>query len=412
MLKDLPSPESLSVCIFRPSRRQAAGSAYRRGCARLCATTLLYLCCTFSAQAALSCNTASPWLDMFAGNYGGFFAFPDEFATLPVGARVGAMREVNLRYNCSGMLASEKFGTGMQAVSGLTHHAATNTYTNPQLEALGLGFRFWWHEPNGHDYGSHNLDAHPNSNPTIDYPPVNWYDRPRAAPRLDISTRVIFYKINDNFQNTNGADIPVNINVDLFRFYIAEQSAPTTPRGQVQTYTLSFSNFSSMRRVCTPLADKTINFDPISGDELPASGVVTSRTETFSLNFNCPYMAYYMVGFKMDGIYGVLDADNGVFGIKQGPGYASGIGVQFQAKGVATSWRDNQNWQPNTWRVLRPDQDYSIPWFEYTSNDINVNPRTTNRQKTVDFRVSYYRMSGQLTGGTVESRVVVRLVYQ
>jgi len=349
---------------------------------------------------------------MFAGNYGGFFAFPDEFATLPVGARVGAMREVNLRYNCSGMLTSENFGTGMQAVPGLTHHAATNTYTNPQLEALGLGFRFWWHEPNGHGYGSHNLDAHPNSNPTIDYAPVNWYSRPRAAPQLDISTRVIFYKINNNFLNTNGANIPANVNVDLFRFYIAEQSAPTTPRGQVQTYTLKFTNFSSMRRICTPLADTTVNFDPISGDELPASGVVTARTATFSLNFNCPYMAYYMVGFKMDGVYGVLDTDNGVFGIKQGPGFASGIGVQFQAKGVATSWRDDQNWQPNTWRVLKPDQDYSIPHFEYTSSDININPSTATRQKMVDFRVSYYRMPGALSGGTVESRVVVRLVYQ
>jgi len=410
MLKYLPSPELLSICIFRPSGRQAVKSVLRRDCARLCAAALLYIGCTFSAQAALSCTSAAPYLDMFAGNYGGFFAFPDDAATLPIGARVGGLKEVNLRYNCAGMLASEKFGTGMQGVSGLYWHAATETWTSSQLEALGLGFRMWWHEPI--ENINHNPDAHPNSNPTIDYPPVNWYNRPSASPRLKISTRVIFYKINNNFLNTDGNNISTNVNVDLFRFYIAEQSAPTTPRGQVQTYTLKFTNFSSMRRICTPLADTTINFDPISGDELPASGVVADRTANFSLNFNCPYMAYYMVGFKMDGVYGVLDTDNGVFGIKQGPGFATGVGVQFQAKGVATSWRDNQNWQPNTWRVLRPEQNYSIPHFEYTSNDINTNPKTATRQKMVDFKVSYYRMPGALSGGTVESRVVVRLVYQ
>jgi len=401
--------------LFSVSSRRLRACCLRGACIRVCATIIVCMGGAFNVQAALNCTVAAPWLNMFSGPYRGFFAFPDDAATLPIGARVGAMREVNLRYNCTGMTAAgnEKFGTGMRAVSGVSYHAATQTYTTPQLEARGLGYRFWWHEPNGHGYGKHNLDAHPNSNPTIDYPPVNWYPRPgTSSPHLDISTRVIFFKINNNFQNTNGANINVNISADLFRFYIAEQSAPTTPRGQVQTYTLNLTQFSSRRRVCTPLANQTINFAPISGDEMPASGVVAARTASFTLNFNCPYMAYYTVGFTLDGIYGVLDTDNGVFGIKQGPGYASGVGVQFQAKGVATSWRGDQNWQPNTWRVLKHGQEYSIPHFEYSLSGINLNPTTATRNKNVDFKVSYYRVPGQLTGGTVESRVVVRLVYR
>jgi len=370
---------------------------------------LLCVGCAFNAQAALHCNVGVPWLNMFSGNSGHFFAFPDDIASLPIGARVGGLREVNLRYNCLGMLPAEKFGTGMQGVSGLTYHAATQTYTNPQLEALGLGFRIWWHEPNGHE--THNVDAHPNSNPTIDYPPVNWYSRPRAAPRLDISTRIIFFKINNNFANTNGANINATVNVELFRFYIAEQSAPTTPRGAVQPFVLNLKKFASMKRVCTPLVDTTVNFGSMSGSEMSSIGVVESSTQTFSLNFNCPYMAYYMVGFKLEGVYGVLDATNGVFGIKQGPGYASGVGVQFSAENLATSWRDNQSYTSG-WQVLKPNQNYSIPWFEYSSADSNVNPATSDRNKTVNFRAKYYRMPGVLVGGAVESRVLVRLVYQ
>jgi len=309
------------------------------------------------------------------------------------------------------MLPSEKFGTGMQAVSGLTWHAATETWTSPQLEALGLGFRMWWHEPI--ENVNHNPTPHPNTNPTIDYPPVNWYPRPSATGHFKISTRVIFFKINGNFQNTNGNNIPASITQDLFKFYIAEQSQPITPRGAVSTYTLKLTKFASKQRVCTPLANKTINFAPISGDDLPASGVVASRTDEFTLHFNCPYMAYYMVGFKLDGIYGVLDADNGVYGTKQGAGYSEGVGVQFQARGVATSWRDNQDWQPDNWQVIKPGQDYSIPYFEYTSDDINKNPGSAKREKDVKFKVAYYRVpSIPLKGGTLKAKVVVRLVYQ
>jgi len=369
---------------------------------------VLCMCCVFNVQ-AYTCAPMAPYLDMFSGVSGRFFAFPEEVTTLPVGARVGGLREVNLRIRCTGMVASDQFGTGMRAVSGLSWHAATETWTSPQLEALGLGFRMWWHEPNANV--SHNPTTHPNNNPTIDYAPVNWYPRPSATGNFKISTRVIFFKINNNFENTNGNEKTVNVNQDLFKFYIAKPSAPTTPIGTV-SYTLKLTKFASMRRVCTPLANRTVNFGNMTGADMPALGVVESSTQTFSLNFNCPYMAYYTVRFKLEGTYGVLDADNGVFGIKQGPGYASGLGVQFSAQGVATSWHGNQNYQPTVWQVLKPNQDYSIPWFEYARVDNALNPKTSTRNKNVNFRAKYYRMPGVLMGGAVESRVLVRMVYQ
>jgi len=379
-----------------------------------CLAVLLCMGCVFNARAALNCTQAAPWLDMFAGTYGGFFAFPDDAATLPIGARVGGLREVNLRYNCTGMLTTEKFGTGMIGVNNLTWHAATQTWTNPQLEELGLGFRMWWHEPNGHI--DHNPTAHPNSNPTLSSAPVNWYSRPRTAPHLKISTRVIFFKINDNFLDTDGFQMGWQVSVDLFKFYIAKSTddgATYTQVSPVQTYTLHWSNFSTRRRVCTPLVDQTVNFDSISVDDLPATGVVESSTKAFSLEFSCPHMAYYMMGFKLEGLHGVLDQDNGVFGIKQGPGYASGVGVQFSAQHLATSWRGNPDYSNPAWRVLKPGENYFIPYFEYSTDFVDtVNPTSAFRSRVVNFRAKYYRMPGALQGGTVESKVVVRFVYQ
>jgi len=368
----------------------------------------------FNAHAALNCTIQNPWLDMLSGNFGGFFAFPDDVDTLPIGARVGGLREVNLRFNCTGMLAAEQFGTEMLAVAGLHWHAPTQTWTSPQLEALGLGFRIWWHEPNNHI--DHNPDPHPNSNPTVDYFPVNWYPRPKAAPHLKISTRVIFFKINNNFQNTNGSQTPVSINADLFKFRIHAKNTTTgaiTPRSPIQTYTLNFTQFSSRQRVCTPLVNQMIDLGTMTAAEMASVGVVESSTKTFSLNFICPHMAYYMVGFRLEGVYGVLDNDNGVFGIKQGPGYASGVGVQFSGQNLAISWRDNPSYNPETWQILKPSQDYFIPWFEYSSDFVNTtNPTTATRNRLVNFRAKYYRMPGVLQGGTVESRVLVRFVYQ
>jgi len=75
---------------------------------------VLLLCMgfAFNARAAFNCTPQTPCLDMFFGTFGSFFAFPEEVATLFVGARMGGLRELNLRYRCTGMSAPEKFGTG------------------------------------------------------------------------------------------------------------------------------------------------------------------------------------------------------------------------------------------------------------------------------------------------------------
>jgi len=169
---------------------------------------------------------------------------------------------------------------------------------------------------------------------------------------------------------------------------------------------------ASSQRACTPLLNQSITLDDVSKEQLPTvPGIVGVGGKSFSLTFNCPYMAYFMVGFTLDPTYGVIDADEGVMGIRQGTGYAQGVGVQFQAENVRTGWSQNQN-SVSPFQVLKPDQEYFIPWFNYNTLDINENPATATRTRTVNFKVSYYRTSAPLVGGDVESRVTVRLVYQ
>jgi len=380
---------------------------------------------------------------MFQGTYGGFFAFPDDPATLPIGTRVGPLREVNLRYKCTPNSPMDDmigfaWGVGMNAASGIYKHVLTNTYTNAQLEALGLGYRMWWHEPMSaaHDpnSGGHNPVPHSNSDPTQSAPPDNWYYEVFAKKIVDaeigirylrISTRVIFFKINDNFQSSNGIPVSVNVLANLFRFYLVQGpdslwdwGSPLDPAriaavtSDEYAYNLQFSTFESAQRICTPLVDQNITLDEITKEQLPTvPGVASFGTQNFSLTFTCPYMAYFLVGFKLDPTYGVLDANEGVMGIRQGAGYAQGVGVQFQAENVRTGWSQNQN-ATSPFQVLRPNQDYFIPWFNYNTSGINENPATANRTRTVNFKVAYYRTSASLVGGDVESKVTVRFVYQ
>jgi len=375
---------------------------------------LAFFLCAFNARAALNCQPDGASLDMFAGNYGGFFGFPDEIADLVIGSRVGPMREVNLRYRCTNTTAAPvttQFGTGMKAASGMTWHAATNTYTNPQLEARGLGYRFWWHEPNG---AGVEVPAASHSNPTQDGLPDNWYPTPNQNGTpfiLPITTRVIFFKINNNFQNTDGAYVSASITANLFNFYITRPAAPVSVAGSVYSYHLTLNSFSSAKRVCTPFVE-AVNFAYINALEMPASGPVEASTRQFALTFNCPYMAYYTVGFRLaPSNHGIADAANGVFGIKQGPGFAQGIGIQVLAENVATGWTANQN-HTSPWQVLMPNQDYTIPWFEYSSGSIALDPALAQRTRVVNFRARYYRLPGPVTGGKVEAAVIVHFVYQ
>jgi len=358
---------------------------------------------------------------MFAGNYGGFFGYPTDFSDVAVGSRVGPMREVNLLFKCDITPGTTHYGTGMKAAPGVKYHAATQTATSDELEGLGLGYRMWWHEPR---YGSSTPEAHSNSNPTQDSIPDHWYEAPFDNGTFDLAlaARVIFFKINDNFQNTNGIYQQLNpsITTHLFRFYVGgDPSSPASVAGSTYDYSLTLNTFSSVKRACTPHVNQSIQFDYVMTGDLPgAAGPVEASSKDFWLTFNCPYMAWYTQGFRMQPVYGVLDAANGVVGIRtSGPdSYASGVGIQVLVKDVAAGWIDAS--QPSQvdnytspWQVVMPNQSYVIPALQYLGSQIHLNPATEMKSKPVHFRARYYRMPGVLSGGKVESAVIFHFVY-
>jgi len=88
---------------------------------------------------------------MFAGQYGGFFGYGDDFANVVIGSRVGPLREVNLRFTCNITPGTAQWGAGMKAANGVfpvTTNGQTY-YTTSQLAALGLGYQLWWHGASG-----------------------------------------------------------------------------------------------------------------------------------------------------------------------------------------------------------------------------------------------------------------------
>jgi len=143
-------------------------------------------------------------------------------------------------------------------------------------------------------------------------------------------------------------------------------------------------------------------------------GPVEASTKTFDPTFNCPYMAYGYITFRMEPTYGVIDAANGVVGIKTGAGFAQGVGIQIQARDVVENGLHTHG-DPNftaDWRTIKPEPDwYSIPAFQYRSDQIHLDPATTDRTKVINFRARYYRLPGAITGGRVESAVIFHMIY-
>jgi len=375
---------------------------------------LSFSCFTFNTNAALNCVPDGAYLDMFAGPYGGFFGFGDEFANIAVGTRIGPLREVNLKFTCSITPGSSKYGVGKKATPGVSKVVVDGNvyYTTGQLSQYGLGYRIWWHEPGGAVHN--NSDLTQDSQPNADFfLPFN-----NGVFSTEVPVRAIFFKINNNFQNTNGAYIPVNIATDLFTLYVADTNfGVDNVAGSIYRYRLNLNDFSSAKRVCTPHVDKTIQFDyTTTGDMSTVPGPVVASTKDFSLNFNCAYMAWYTQGFRMQPVYGVLDAANGVVGIQSGPGYAQGVGIQVLVKDVAPGWVfavqpvDVDNYT-SPWQVVMPNQTYTIPALQYLGNQIHLNPGTAMKSKQVNFRARYYRMPGTLTAGKVESAVIFHFVY-
>jgi len=375
---------------------------------------VLFSGCTFGVHAGLNCYPDGAYLDMFSGQHGGFFGYGADFINVAIGDRVGPLREVNLRFTCNVTPGSSRYGVGKKATPGVSKVVIEGQtyYTTNQLSASGLGYQIWWHEPGG---AAHNdTDLTQDSTPNTDFPlPFD-----NGTLSFQIPVRVIFFKINQNFQNTDGAYHAANIATDLFTLYIADTNSSWTDiAGSIYRYKLVLNTFSSVKRTCTPHVDQIIQFDYITVGTLPTiPGPVPASTKDFSLTFNCPYMAWYIQGFRMQPSYGVADAVNGVVGIKTGTGFAQGVGIQVLVKDVATGWVgatqpaqvDNYT---SPWQVVMPNQTYLIPALQYIESQIHLNPATTMKSKQINFRARYYRMPGTLTGGKVESAVIFHFVY-
>jgi len=206
---------------------------------------------------------------MFTGQYGGFFGYGDDLADLAVGSRVGPMREVNLKFTCDITPGSLKYSVGKQATPGISKVVAGGItyYTTNQLSQWGLGYQTWWHEPTGHTHD--DPDWTQSSGPNTDaFLPTS-----EGTFSFQVAVRVMFLKINDNFQNTNAAFIPANIQADLFTLYVADTTnaqSPSsgTPVGLAYKYTLTLNSFSSVKRACTPHVNQTIQFDYTTAADL------------------------------------------------------------------------------------------------------------------------------------------------
>jgi len=376
----------------------------------------------FNARADLNCWPDGTYLDVFASSYGGFFAYPADFSDLSVGDRVGPMREVDLRFQCTVTHQTTQFGVGTRAIPGITKHAATDTWTNPQLEAHGLGYRMWWHMMTAVDQwgaGKYDTDWNTDEVPYLYTLTTSYAPGGAGNFELMVPVRILFYKINNNFQDTGGTYVSANITTNLFTFYVTRNMPPTVTAGSEYTYILNLTNFASTKRVCTPHTNQTITFDYTTAADLQNHpvGPVEASTKTFDLTFNCPYMAYNSISFRMQPTYGVIDATEGVVGIRtNGPdAYASGIGIQIQARDVFENGNLASGGDPNfiaDWRTIKPYPNwYSIPALQYRSDSIHLDPAITNRIKVINFLVRYYRLPGVLTGGRVESAVIFHMIY-
>jgi len=384
---------------------------------------VLFAGCNFNARADLNCWPDGTYLDMFAGAYGGFFGYPDDLDNLVIGSRVGPLREVNLKFSCYVTSQTTWFGAGTRTVPGIERiQIGSQTYqTNPSLSNMGLGYGLWWHmmlAPDQWGAAKFNTKWDEDEAPYLYTFTTSYAASGTGNFEIMVPVRIQFYKINNNFQNTDESYIPANITANLFRFYVARGVTPDVTAGSDYTYTLNLTQFSSTKRVCTPLVDHTIQFEYITAADLQTHpvGPVEATTKTFDLTFDCPYMAYSGISFRMQPSYGVIDEDNGVVGIKSGTGYASGIGIQIQARDVSENAPPSSQGDPDfsaNWLTIKPAPSYAyvIPALQYRSDQTHLNPATTNRTKVINFRARYYRLPGALTGGKVESAVIFHIIY-
>jgi len=320
------------------------------------------------------------------------------------------MRFFFARFSCT-VNGQTAFGVGtMPSPASSAASGMDRIFTTPALEALGLGYYFWW------NFGIVTADF---DNPVAQQMsvsdqtlPLYWISHDTGTYTLTVQGHLDFVKIGP-MPDTGGAETSIAVPFSVVRLYVAEESAPSTPVGTPLHVQRNLLKFTSAMRACTPTVsmNQTVMFPTLYETDLPKPGD-TSADKEFTLKWNCPYMAYNTIGFRANAdTYGVVDQTQGIIKIKSGPGYAQGIGIQIEGLGLReTGWGSTH---PSGWVALKPNTRYSFKALDYVVSEMDsVNGMTENRDVEQKFRARLYRLNEPLVPGIIQSSILIHMVYR
>jgi len=340
------------------------------------------------------------------------FIAPEDFNTLPIGEQVSLLRWVGLMISkCDITNTTPQYGIGMAAVPGASNvNGLDNTFTTPQLQNRGLGYRVSWYF-----YTDESTTPMPTSTPmmrltdiTQTTPPIHWLTPNQSVrnagqfkPRMDAVIQ--FVKIG-NIQDTGGVRIPASISTELIRFYLADSANPTDTTWNAP-FVWNSSTFASKVRTCsTTLGPNSsfVNLGTVTPTSTPAPGTVL-LTAPFTLTFNCPYLAYEQIGFLFKPVHNDDGTIKTIMDIKSGPGLAKGVGIRLKMD-LSGSW-DTVNYNQN---YTIPDFTV-LPWWEWTATSDAL---TETKSRTINFEAELVRVTGDFAPGKVDSTLLIVMRYK
>jgi len=280
--------------------------------------------------------------------------------------------------------------------------------TTPELEALGLGYFFWWSYQTISSNSTGIFTMRSDSATTV---PSTWLTLATGNYTLTATVRVSFVKIGP-MPDTGGSQTTINIPFSPATLHVAEKA---TPPVHVYTHTIlrTLTRFASAKRACTPTVNmnQTIMFPTISESNLPAPGNGTNDYKQFTLKWNCPYMAYDLIGFNVQATYGYADTALGIIKNNPGTGYAKGVGIQVEGLNLReTGWNSIHS---SGWMALKPNTFYSFKALDFVVDEMNtINGMTENRNVEQQFRARLYRLNEPLVPGTIQYSILIHMVYR
>jgi len=346
----------------------------------------------------------------FGSLNGALYPVPVDPDSLSVGEKVGITRYFRARFTCTVTGGETSFGVGtMPSPASYAVPGTSTVFTTPALEALGLGYYFWWNFGiDGTDFT--NTVTRRMDTVTGQTLPPFWISRDTGTYTLTVQGHVDFVKIGP-MPDTGGAETNISVPFSVVRLYVAEQSAPSTPVGTPLHVQRTLQRFTSAKRACTPTVsmNQTIMFPTLYETDLP-NPTDTSTDKEFTLKWNCPYMAYNTSGFTIHAAHGYADEAQGIIKIKPGTGYAQGIGIQIEGYGLRTGWGGNH---PAAWLPAKPDTFYTFKAVDYDRSLADtVNGMTENRDVEQKFRARLYRLNEPLVPGIIQSSILIHMVYR